>query len=123
MYIFFPTGLRENFQLEPQDLRLPAGEQAVFHCLAPKGNPPPRVFWRKEQQVIRAGFGRVQQLANGSLVIGQVRKSDQGKFVCVAENLLGMRESTSATLIVHGKFCVFSIFEKHFIDLVILFYQ
>jgi roundabout axon guidance receptor 2 len=94
--------LKENFQLEPHDLQLPAGEQAIFHCLTPKGNPAPRVSWRKEQQVIRAGFGRVQQLANGSLLIGQVRKSDQGKFVCVAENLVGVRESAPANLIVHG---------------------
>lgn len=51
--------LNHNFQLEPQNLSLPAGEMAIFHCLSPRGIPTPRIYWKKDDQIVRAGFGRV----------------------------------------------------------------
>lgn len=72
--------LDHNFQIEPQNLSLPAGQMAIFHCSAPRGTPTPRVFWKKDDQIVRAGFGRVQQLANGSLIVNEVRKIDEGEF-------------------------------------------
>ena len=98
-----PAVLNQNFQLEPQNLSLPAGQMAVFHCAAPRGVPMPRIYWKKDDQIVRAGFGRVQQLTNGSLIVNGVRKIDEGRFVCIAENMLGIRESSFATLTVYGK--------------------
>lgn len=95
--------LNQNFQLEPQNLSLPAGQMAIFHCAAPRGVPTPRIYWKKDDQIVRAGFGRVQQLTNGSLIVNEVRKIDEGRFVCIAENMLGIRESSFATLTVYGK--------------------
>lgn len=101
--LFIYSGLNQNFQLEPQNLSLPAGQIAIFHCLPPRGTPTPRIYWKKDDQIVRAVFNRVQQLANGSLIVNEVRKSDEGRFVCVAENMQGIRESSFATLTVYGK--------------------
>lgn len=83
---------------------------AVFHCAAPRGVPTPRIYWKKDDQIVRAGFGRVQQLTNGSLIVNEVRKIDEGRFVCIAENMLGIRESSFATLTVYGEWLNFKPF-------------
>lgn len=37
-------------------------------------------------------------------MISDVKKSDEGKYQCLVENMVGIKESKVATLTVHGKF-------------------
>jgi hypothetical protein len=39
----------------------------------------------------------------GNLVIKDVEKTDGGDYVCVAENMAGVKQSDVATLSVHGR--------------------
>ena len=47
----------------------------------------------------------------GSLEIREVKPEDEGKYQCVAQNIVGLKKSPEATLTVHGK----SRFHNNFI--------
>ncbi|KAH7945901.1 hypothetical protein HPB49_016958 [Dermacentor silvarum] len=61
------------------------------------------VTWFKDGVQVQPGTGRVRLLAQGALLIADVRPSDQGRYVCRAANMLGTRDSPTALLSVHTK--------------------
>ncbi|KAM4046194.1 neurofascin isoform 6-T8 [Anomaloglossus baeobatrachus] len=58
------------------------------------GSPIPTVRWFKNGQGSNLDGGNYRVHENGTLEISVVRKEDQGKYTCVATNILGNAENT-----------------------------
>ncbi|XP_065081068.1 roundabout homolog 2-like [Ochlerotatus camptorhynchus] len=96
--------LREEFRLEPTNTRVAQGETALLECGPPRGYPEPMVFWRKNGQTMDLSTSkRIRIVDGGNLAIQDARQSDDGRYQCVAKNIVGIRESTVAFLRVHVK--------------------
>lgn len=96
------TVLRDEFRMIPVDTRVAAGETAVLQCGPPKGSPEPTVVWKKDGEEVDLDF-RTKVVDGGNLMISEVRPLDEGRYQCVAHNLVGSKGSPFAMLTVHGK--------------------
>ena len=72
---------------------------ASFQCEV-EGNPEPQVTWLKQNSNLLANKRVVP--SRGSLMITDVTSQDEGRYTCVARNILGEVTST-ATLSVQGE--------------------
>lgn len=96
--------LRDEFRLEPQNTRIAQGDTALLECAPPRGIPEPTVTWKKGgQKLDLEGSKRVRIVDGGNLAIQDARQSDEGQYQCIAKNPVGVRESSLASLKVHGK--------------------
>ncbi|KOX67210.1 Roundabout like protein 2 [Melipona quadrifasciata] len=96
--------LRDEFRAEPQNTRVAAGETALLECGPPRGHPEPTLHWKRNGHTIDLDTTkRITLVDGGNLMISDVRQTDQGKYQCVAENMVGVKESAVATLTVHVK--------------------
>ncbi|XP_013388176.1 tyrosine-protein phosphatase Lar isoform X2 [Lingula anatina] len=72
---------------------------ASMQC-ATEGTPPPRIYWLKDYIPVDISDPRITVSESGTLNIMNSRKSDQGKYECVAENEAGVAYSYAANLYV-----------------------
>ncbi|KAK0397715.1 hypothetical protein QR680_002236 [Steinernema hermaphroditum] len=84
-----------KFTKTPADVNVNLGSTAIFDCSA-TGQPEPAVFWSREGEQEFTFFagrnspdGRIKVSSEGQLVIGDVRTSDEGNYVCAAMNSAG----------------------------------
>lgn len=101
--IFQFTVLRDDFRLEPQNTRIAQGDTALLECAPPRGTPEPTVIWRKNGQKLEVeNSKRIRIVDGGNLAIQDTRQTDEGQYQCVAKNIVGVRESSIASLKVYG---------------------
>ncbi|XP_027016607.2 roundabout homolog 1 isoform X1 [Tachysurus fulvidraco] len=96
------AALREEFRMQPADVEVATGEVAVMNCSPPVGHPEPNITWRKDGVLINTTDEHYTEL-NGKLIIAPARKQDSGVYICVAANIVGVRESRAARLTVLEK--------------------
>ncbi|KAL5019774.1 hypothetical protein ScPMuIL_002666 [Solemya velum] len=94
--------LRDTFSEMPEDTTVGVGDTATLTCVPPRGEPDPKVIWRKDGIVVQTD-NRVVIRDDTDLVISASQKSDGGEYVCWAINKAGERESSPATLMVLEK--------------------
>ncbi|KAF7490967.1 Protein sax-3 [Sarcoptes scabiei] len=82
----------------PESVKTMSNSDVVFHCQV-GGDPQPKISWRKVEGEI--AIGKSQLLEDKALRIYQVKPSDEGTYVCDAENSAG-KISKSVTLIVNS---------------------
>ncbi|XP_078787184.1 roundabout homolog 4 isoform X3 [Oryzias latipes] len=94
--------LQDEFSVQPRDVEVAEGELAVLNCVPPVGHPEPNVMWKKDGIPINISDHRYIELS-GKLIIAPAEKNHSGAYVCVATNIMGMRESRAARLSVLAK--------------------
>ena len=55
--------LKRSFEREPLRLEVDLGKQAEFLCAPPDGQPPPSVYWRKQDKDLLEGEGEATPLS------------------------------------------------------------
>ncbi|XP_069192476.1 cell adhesion molecule Dscam2 isoform X3 [Procambarus clarkii] len=79
---------------EPEDQSVTRGSDALIRCQT-EGFPPPKIIWRKAHGAAPGsyrdllGSSGTQQLTNGSLLLTQVTKDAEGRYLCEATNGIG----------------------------------
>ena len=90
-----------DFRDQPKNVDAAQGSDVVIDCRPPKGEPEPRVRWRKDNDPVKSA-DRFTIAETGSLRIKDVHKEDGGTYVCIAYNIGGEKESAPARLAVRG---------------------
>ena len=89
--------------MHPRNVTIVRGDNVTFSCSV-VGNPTPSVVWEKDRKDLNVtGNSRLNLSSRNnshSLEIAEVRRSDSGKYRCVAENSKNISYSSAATLTV-----------------------
>ncbi|OXA55481.1 Down syndrome cell adhesion molecule-like protein Dscam2, partial [Folsomia candida] len=82
--------------LEPRDVNVSAGHSLSLQCRT-EGHPTPSITWKRATAGMQPGdykdilspTGSSSPFANGTIRFDQVRKSDEGNYLCEARNDVG----------------------------------
>uniref|UniRef100_A0A8C4QMN3 protein-tyrosine-phosphatase n=1 Tax=Eptatretus burgeri TaxID=7764 RepID=A0A8C4QMN3_EPTBU len=90
-----------RIDMSPQLKVVERTHTATMLCAA-SGQPEPHIAWYKDFLPIELSVpsSRIRQLRSGALQISDSAESDQGKYECVASNIIGTVYSSAANLYV-----------------------
>lgn len=97
---FPPTFARAPW---PQQTIAAEGGNLTLHC-NPEAAPQPVLEWSRNGQSLISGAGGagVEVLIDGTLVVSGLTLSDQGRYECIATNLLGEARASTEVVIATG---------------------
>lgn len=84
------------------------GRRVVLQCSA-VGEPLPSIFWQRVgmlRPLLPNNYyfgGRLYVTRSGNLEISEIKKTDEGRYLCQAFNLNGDRKVATANLTVIGE--------------------
>ncbi|XP_075766622.1 contactin-2 [Pelodiscus sinensis] len=86
--------LAPDFRLSPVKRLIPAarGGEVIIPC-QPRAAPKSIVLWTKGTELL-INSSRVTITPEGTLILRNISKSDEGKYTCFAENFMGKANST-----------------------------
>uniref|UniRef100_A0A8C3XG01 Contactin-2 n=1 Tax=Cyanoderma ruficeps TaxID=181631 RepID=A0A8C3XG01_9PASS len=86
--------LAPDFRLNPVKRLIPAARsgKVIIPC-QPRAAPKATVLWTKGTELL-VNSSRVTITADGTLILQNISKSDEGKYTCFAENPMGKANST-----------------------------
>ncbi|POI33585.1 hypothetical protein CIB84_002663 [Bambusicola thoracicus] len=86
--------LAPDFRLNPVKRLIPAARsgKVIIPC-QPRAAPKATVLWTKGTELL-TNSSRVTITADGTLILQNISKSDEGKYTCFAENFMGKANST-----------------------------
>ncbi|XP_029818355.1 contactin-2 [Manacus vitellinus] len=86
--------LAPDFRLSPVKRLIPAARsgKVIIPC-QPRAAPKATVLWTKGTELL-VNSSRVTITADGTLILQNISKSDEGKYTCFAENFMGKANST-----------------------------
>ncbi|XP_030076873.1 contactin-2 [Microcaecilia unicolor] len=86
--------LAPDFRLNPVKRRIPAarGGEVLIQC-QPRAAPKATIQWSKGTE-LQTNSSRVTITEEGTLIIQNISRSDEGKYTCFAENFMGKANST-----------------------------
>ena len=107
-FVFYPLAvcrrsavLGSEFREQPRSADVAIGSDVLMGCRPPRGEPEPRVRWRKDGDPVRPDE-RMTVSDSGTLRIRDAGTEDSGVYVCIAFNIGGEKESSAARLTVRG---------------------
>uniref|UniRef100_A0A8B9TJ31 Contactin-2 n=1 Tax=Anas platyrhynchos TaxID=8839 RepID=A0A8B9TJ31_ANAPL len=86
--------LAPDFRLNPVKRLIPAARsgKVIIPC-QPRAAPKATVLWTKGTELL-INSSRVTITTDGTLILQNISKSDEGKYTCFAENFMGKANST-----------------------------
>ncbi|XP_053163194.1 contactin-5 isoform X2 [Hemicordylus capensis] len=73
------------------------GQEVVIEC-KPQASPKPTITWKKGSKAVRENK-RITVLPDGSLRILNASISDEGRYVCLGENMFGSAEKAASLFV------------------------
>ncbi|VDD97719.1 unnamed protein product [Enterobius vermicularis] len=91
-----------EFTESPYSQSFREGESGELRCIAPNAVPKPEIIWYKDGKIVeRSQEGHIIYSNDDSLLITPVSLADEGRYYCVARNLMGQRKSDTAIISVY----------------------
>ena len=113
-FLLFELLVAPKISYPPQDATGVDGQDVLFSCTV-DGNPPPSVIWTKEGEELKPAanwrFNLSSAGNNHSLILTDIQRSDAGQYRCLASNSDGNLTSAPATLTVHCKKFILTIYD------------